>query len=114
MFPAAVWGGVWTALDVAQGRRLSPTLAATHIGGIYLYFAIQCPMEAIHGRPSAWHNVLAGATLGYIGVSAGRLGVPFVDATFFYRNPQLSPPLVGAVVYGAIGGAFAILGNKPF
>jgi hypothetical protein len=60
------------------------------------------------------HNILSGATIGYLGVSSGRLGVPFVDATFFYRHPEIAPPVAGAVVYGAIAGGFAIFGGKPF
>lgn len=108
-------GGAFTAFDVlAQGHRFSPTLALTNMGGLYCYWVIQCPMEAIHGRQSALHNVLAGATIGFLGVANGRLGVPFVDATFFYRNPNISPPLAGAVVYGLIGGGLATLGGKPW
>jgi len=112
--PAVVVGGAFTAFDVlAQGQRFSPNLAMTNIGGLYMFWALQCPMEAIHGRQSSLHNFLSGATIGYLGVSVGRLGVPFVDHTFFYRNPQISPPIAGALVYGAIAGGFATLGGKP-
>jgi hypothetical protein len=52
--------------------------------------------------------------LGYVGVSHGRLGIPFVDYSMFYRYPNLRPPVVGAAVYGALGGCFAMLGGKPF
>lgn len=71
-------------------------------------------MEAIHGRQSALHNVLSGAVLGYVGVSHGRLGIPFVDHSMFYRHPNLRPPVVGAAVYGGLAGCFAMLGGKPF
>lgn len=111
--PSFVLGSAFTALDVAQGHRFSPNMAMTNIGGLYIFFALQCPMEAIHGRQSALHNILSGATIGYLGVSAGRLGIPFVDSTFFYRHPQISPPMAGALVYGAIAGGFAMLGGKP-
>lgn len=112
--PSLVIGGAFTAFDMlTRGARFSPNLAMTNIGGLYLFWSLQCPMEAIHGRQSAWHNILSGATIGYLGVSSGRLGVPFVDYTFFYRNPRISPPLAGAAVYGGIAGCLAMLGNKP-
>jgi hypothetical protein len=113
--PSCVLGGAFSAIDVlTQGARFTPNLLMTNVGGLYCYWAIQCPMEAIHGRQSAFHNVLAGATIGYLGVANGRLGVPFVDYTFFYRNPNISPPLAGALVYGLLGGAFAMIGGKPW
>ena len=66
------------------------------------------------GRPSALHNVASGAILGYIGVSRGVLGIPLVDSYFFYRNPRISPPIVGGAVYGGIAFLFAAaLGGKP-
>ena len=71
-------------------------------------------MEAIHGRQSAFHNVLSAAVLGYVGVSHGRFYIPFVDYSMFHRYPSLRPPVVGAAVYGALGGCFAMLGGKPF
>jgi hypothetical protein len=113
--PSCVLGGAFSAIDVlTQGARFTPNLLMTNVGGLYCYWAIQCPMEAIHGRQSAFHNVLAGATIGYLGVANGRLGVPFVDYTFFYRNPNISPPLAGALVYGLLGGGFAMIGGKPW
>ena len=89
------------------------------MGGLYLYNILQCPMEAVHGRQSAWHNVASAGMLGYIGVATGRLGIPFVGgsssaSSFFYKYPFVSPPMVGAGVYGAIGFVFAaVLGGKP-
>ncbi|GKZ00177.1 hypothetical protein MPSEU_000970900 [Mayamaea pseudoterrestris] len=113
--PSIIFGGAFTAIDVVlQGAKLTPTLAATNIGGIFVYNVIQCPMEAISGRQSAWHNVFAAATLGGAGVHTGKLGIPFVDATFFYRYPSVSPMMAGAAVYGLLGGVLATLGNKPF
>jgi hypothetical protein len=110
-----IMGGVFTAIDVFQGAPFTPRAVLTNVGGLYLYHIIQCPMEAIHGRPSAWHNVLSGATLGYVGVAAGRLGIPLIDVhTLMYRFPSVSPPMAGAVVYGSIAGLLATLGNKPF
>lgn len=71
-------------------------------------------MAEIHGRESSLHNGIAGATLGYIGVSAGRLSVPFVSPTTFYQNPRLNPGIVGGAVYGGLAMAMAtFLGGKP-
>ncbi len=107
-------GAIFTAVSVFQGARLTPRLAGVNIGGLYLYHIMQCPMKAIHGRESALHNAAAGGILGYIGVASGQLGVPFVDAYFFMRYPQLSPALTGAAVYGCIALALSsFLGGKP-
>lgn len=113
--PSVVMGGVFSAIDVVtSGARMTPQGVISYAGFIYTYNAMQCPMEAIHGRKSAWHNVLAGGTLGYIGVSSGRVGIPFVDPSFFYRHPYIRPHVAGFVVYGSMGGAFAMLGGKSF
>lgn len=107
-------GSIFTAVSVMQGARLTPRLAALNIGGLYCYNVLQCPMEAVHGRRSALHNAAAGAVLGYVGVSAGMLGIPFVEHSFFYRYPQLSPAVTGAAVYGGISLLLATaLGGKP-
>lgn len=73
-------------------------------------------MEAIHGRPSLWHNIISAGTIGYIGVRTGRFGVPFVN------NPRMlqyqygiRPEVVAFGVYGGIAGALAgVLGGKSF
>ena len=41
-----------------------------------------------------------------------KIGVPLVDATFFYRYPRLSPPMVGAVAYGALAGVLGAMSGK--
>ncbi|CAB9509140.1 expressed unknown protein [Seminavis robusta] len=112
--PSVMFGGLFTGLSVAQGMPFSPQLAMFNMGGIYLYNTLQCPMVAIQGRESAWHNAASGAILGYVGVMRYNLSVPFVDPMFFYRNPQFPKPFVGAMAYGGMGLAFAMLGNKPF
>ena len=55
-------------------------------------------------------NVAAAGTLGYVGVSRGTLGVPFVNPYHLYtfRNPAI----IGGAVYGAIGGAMALFEGK--
>ena len=113
--PSFVMGGVFSALDVVtSGTRITPRGVISYAGFIYTYNAIQCPMEAIHGRKSAIHNVLAGGILGYIGVISGSVGIPFVDPYFFHRHPYIRPQMAGFVVYGGMGGAFALLGGKSF
>eukprot|EP00978_Attheya_sp_CCMP212_P006526 scaffold15048_cov55-Attheya_sp.AAC.4 len=67
-------------------------------------------MEYIHGRQSLMHNVLSGFTLGYLGVSTGRVGVPFLDP--YTVMASRNPALLGAVVYGGIAGCMAALGGK--
>ena len=108
-------GGLFSAWDASQGRRVTPQTFAIYAGAVYVYNLLQCPMEAASGgRPSAWHNVASGAILGYIGVQKRVLGVPFLDSYFFYRNPQISPELAAAGIYGGIAGALAAFGGKPF
>lgn len=114
--PSVVGAGILSVLDMAQtGRVPGPRTVGVYVGGIYVYNLVQCPMEAVNGgRPSAWHNVLAGGTLGYIGVQRRLLGIPFVDAYFFMRNPGVAPEVAGAAVYAAMAGGLAALGGKPF
>ena len=118
MVPSAMMGTLFTGLNIAlQGAPLSsaPKMLLFNTSGIYLYHILQCPMEAINdGRPSAWHNVLSGGIIGFLGVRAGYIGVPFVDYYFFVRHPQISPPLAGAAVYGGMAGLLATMGGKPF
>jgi hypothetical protein len=115
VIPSLTMGGALTVLDLVQGARFSPQRLGVNVGGLYMYHVLQCPMEAISGGPSALHNIASGGILGYMGVSAGMLGVPLMDGYFFMRNPSISPPLAGAVVYGGIAGIIAtVLGGKPF
>ena len=48
--------------------------------------------------------------MGYVGVSRGVMGVPFVNPYHLYsfRNPAI----IGGAVYGAMGGAMAMLEGK--
>ena len=57
---------------------------------------------------------ISGGILGYIAVVKNIAGIPFVDSSFFIRYPQMTPPIMGALVYGAMGGAFGALGGKPW
>ena len=71
--PSVLWGGLFTGINVAQGAPLVPASFAINIGGLYVYSVLQCPMEAVHGRPSLLHNGIAAGTLGMVGVQAGVL-----------------------------------------
>jgi hypothetical protein len=111
---AAMWGAIWSGVDFLQGARVTPGSVATSCGFIWAYHALQCPLEAIHGRRSLYHNCIAAGTLGALGVHAGKVSVPFVDYSIFHRHPALRPWQVGFVVYGSIGGVFGALGGKQF
>ncbi len=90
-------------------------LAGTYFGGIYCYHALQCPMEAIHGRPSLWHNILSGGTIGFLGVASGRFGVPFVSVEMIRYRYGISPPVAAFGIYGSLSGLLAGgLGGKSF
>eukprot|EP00471_Norrisiella_sphaerica_P000065 CAMPEP_0184481672 /NCGR_PEP_ID=MMETSP0113_2-20130426/3231_1 /TAXON_ID=91329 /ORGANISM="Norrisiella sphaerica, Strain BC52" /LENGTH=99 /DNA_ID=CAMNT_0026860931 /DNA_START=82 /DNA_END=377 /DNA_ORIENTATION=- len=74
--PSCVAGGVLYAIQdvMLSGMRPSMEGFGRYAGVIYAYNAIQCPMEAIHGRKSILHNILGGGLLGYVGVSRGWVG----------------------------------------
>jgi len=109
---SAVWGGIFTAIDAASGSHVNARTAGMYMSTIYAYHVLQCPMEAISGRPSLLHNVLSAGTIGAVGVSMGRVGIPFVDPYTLYRYPSLSPSIVGFAVYGACAGGLAALQGK--
>ena len=88
--PSLMWGSVFTGVNVAQGAPLTPGSFAVNIGGLYVYNALQCPMEAIQGRPSLLHNGLAAGAMGTAGVSSGMMGVPFVPPHVLY-SPRYNP-----------------------
>mmetsp|Transcript_59145 Transcript_59145/g.66157 ORF Transcript_59145/g.66157 Transcript_59145/m.66157 type:complete len:141 (-) Transcript_59145:1-423(-) len=117
---SAISAILFSAIDVFQGtpiqRVMNPRSLGTYFGGVYLYHAIQCPMEAIHGRPSLWHNILCGGGIGYIGVSVGRLGIPFLpNPDLLSYRTGLPMNIVAFGVYGGLAGLFAgVLGNKRF
>ena len=114
---SAIFGILFTGMDVLQGTSSKFTIKSVgnYAGFLYVYHIMRCPMEAIHGKSSLWHNVLSGGILGYVGVHTRRIGIPFVNPMIFYQYPNLSPPIVGSVVYGTIAGIFAgVLGGKSF
>ena len=112
IIPAATMGGVFTVLNVVQGAPLTPQLAAVNVGFLYAYSALQCPMEALTGRRSWAHNLIAGGTLGYVAFERGIAGIPFnLESTFLMRRVPLS--LGAAMVYGGMGATLAIFQGKP-
>ena len=116
IYPAGIYGGIFTGIDILQGlpKEHAPKMFARNFAFIYSYHVLQCPMEAIHQRKSLLHNFAAGGILGYVGVMKRIIGIPFVDSLFFIRYPQMTPPIMGALVYGAMGGAFGAIGGKQW
>jgi len=112
--PCLFWGGAFTGLAVYQGlpKQQAGQAFARNAGFLYVYHAMQCPFETIQGRKSWTHNAIAGGTLGYLGVMKRMIGIPLVDASFFIKYPQVTPPLMGALVYGGIAGVLGSF-SKP-
>ena len=112
--PVAFWSGVFTGISIYQGLPKQQAFQAfsRNFGFLFVYHALQCPLEAIHQKRSYVHNCIAGGTLGYLGVMKRAVGVPFVDAGFFVKYPRLSPPVAGALIYGGMAGALGALGGK--
>ena len=109
-----MFGSLFHGFDVLQGQRFSPALLAKNCGFIYMYHALQCPMEALHGRRSLWHNIISAGMMGSAAVNSGQAGIPFVERSFYSMYPRVTPPVLAFVVYGAIGGAMGGLSGKPF
>ena len=114
MLSSVLFGTLFAGMDAAQGaQKFTPRAVVQYSGFLYIYNVLQCPMEAINGKPSLLHNALSAGILGYIGVQSGRVGIPFVDPyTLFAHGRNVSPPVVGFFVYGGIGFAFGMLGGK--
>lgn len=106
-----VMGGIFHGFDGLQGAPLSLRMWGFYAGGLWMYHAMICPMEVIHGRRSSLHNVASGGILGYIGVQRGVLGVPFVNPYILYGS-RFPPGVIGGAVYGLMGGVLATLGGK--
>jgi hypothetical protein len=87
----------------------------TSIGVVYVYYIIQCPMEAIHNKASFLHNGIAAFTISFIGLAQQKLGVPFVPTYSLYHVPFLARNILGASIYSGIAmGIAAVYGRKPF
>ena len=87
----------------------------TSIGVVYVYYIIQCPMEAIHNKESFVHNGIAAFSISFIGLAQQKLGVPFVPIYSLYHVPFLARNILGASIYSGIAmGIAAVYGHKPF
>ncbi len=87
----------------------------TSISVVYVYYIIQCPMEAIQNKESFVHNGIAAFSISYIGLAQQQLGVPFVPSYSLYHVPFLARNLLGASIYSGIAmGIAAVYGHKPF
>ncbi|CAE7689375.1 unnamed protein product [Symbiodinium microadriaticum] len=91
--PSITWGCGFSVIHVLQGAPASLSLFALNSGLLYVYQALQCPMEALQGRRSLLHNVAAGGLIGAWGVQQGLLGVPFASPAFFFRTIPTSVPV---------------------
>jgi len=109
---AVIFGGIFSAVNVAQGFPLTPRLLAVNMGGLYAYNAVQCPMVAISGRPSLLHNGLAAGGLGALAIQKGIADVPFMDTRMMHLRFGIKPVQLGFLVYGALGMAFGAAGGK--
>ena len=109
---AALMGGVFTALGAAQGHPLTPQRFALTAGFLYAYSALQCPMEALHGRRSVLHNALSGGSLGALGVQSGLIGVPFLPPVYYLTHGRSFMTIAAFTVYGSIAAALASFGGK--
>ena len=108
---SVIMGGIFHGFDAMQGAPLSVRTWGMYATGLWTYHAMICPMEAIHGRRSSLHNVASAGIMGYVGVSRGFMGVPFVNPYQLYGS-RFPPAMIGAAVYGLLGGALATLGGK--
>lgn len=118
IIPSVVVGGIFTAITTKVSPHLAPQLFGTNCAILYSYSALQCPMEALHGRQSSLHNAVAGGTIGYFGVERRVMSVPFeaaLDENIFRKLPQrVSTPVRGAIVYGCGAWFLAgVLSGKP-
>jgi hypothetical protein len=114
VFPCLFWGGAFTGLAVYQGlpKQQAGVAFSRNFGFLYVYNALQCPLETISQRKSWSHNAIAGGALGYLGVMKRAVGIPLIDASFFIKFPRITPPIAGAIMYGGIAGALGAI-SKP-
>lgn len=113
--PAVANGAMLTLMQgVASGgftaMNALPMQLAMNSTFVWTYLVLQCPLEAIQGRQSLWHNVFAGGTLGYLGAATNRVGLFGMEYTFLANRIPLA--VGGALVYGTMGGVLGALGGK--
>ncbi|CAD7931908.1 unnamed protein product [Amoebophrya sp. A25] len=85
LLPAAMGGALQVALDralpIPQTRPWSAQMA---MGRLYFFFALQCPLQAIHERQSAWHWAFAGGMVGAFDYHMGNATL----VSDFLRNSE--------------------------
>jgi hypothetical protein len=88
---------------------------STAIGIVYIYYSVQCPMEAIQNKQSYVHNGIAAFTLSYIGLAREYISVPFIPAYSIYQLPHLTRTILGASIYSCIAMCVAaVYGRKTY
>jgi hypothetical protein len=112
----AVFGGACTAMKAVQGTgaaitspRLLLPIFATYAGTLYVFNVLQCPMASISGGERLYHPPIAASIIGYLGVHLGKMSVPFVGPNFFQANPNIKPPVAGALMYGGMMAVFQVV-----
>jgi hypothetical protein len=103
-----------TTAATATSSTLLRTFGSS-VGVVYVYYAIQCPMEAIHNKESYIHNGISAFTLSYIGLAQQRIGVPLISAYTIYQLPLLARNILGASIYSCMAMTFAAFyGHKAY
>ena len=102
-----------------------------HFARVYLLFGLQCPLQFVSRRESAWHWVLSAGTVGAMEVQAGHMSTSssaikeqlkgLKEGPAYSRGGILrgalkfvKTPHACFLVYGAAGGVFARLNGIPW
>lgn len=108
MVSSLVSGTLIASISGAQSGVFSSRLLLGSAAFVYIYNAIQCPLEALSNRRSYIHNGIAGAIIGTYGVQMGMLSVMNIN------HVNLPRSAVAALLYGGIGTIMGILEGKRF
>eukprot|EP00729_Bicosta_minor_P012256 gene12256-34535_t len=116
IIPSATSGALLHLLQdvVFGGQKPSVRGWGIYSGFLFTYSGLQCPMEQLHRRKSLLHNFAAGSILGYIGVSGGFVGIPFMQNVTLPKVLRSRQAFLGAGIYGTLAMAFGAFSGKPF